>query len=52
MNMTGADLEHEEYVQAAQGHRAVHREEVARQYRRGLGSQELPPLRHEVARGE
>jgi hypothetical protein len=52
MDMAGADLEHEEYVEAAHGHRAVDMEEIARQHRGGLGAQELPPLRHEVARGE
>jgi hypothetical protein len=43
--MTGADLDQEEHVQTAHGHRAVDMEEVARQHRRGLGTQELPPGR-------
>ena len=41
--MAGADLDHEEDVDAAQGDRAVDMEEVARQHGRGLGVQELPP---------
>jgi hypothetical protein len=46
MDMAGADLDHEEHVQAAQGHRAVDMEEVAREHhRRGLKAQELPPRR-------
>ena len=39
----GADLDHEEAVQALQGHRAVHVEEVNREHRGCLGVQELPP---------
>jgi Plasmid pRiA4b ORF-3-like protein len=39
----GADLNYEEYVDAAQGDRAVDVKEVACQHRRGLRAQELPP---------
>ena len=38
--------------QTMQGHRAVHVEEIGGEHRHGLRVQELPPLRHEVARGE
>src|SRR5436189_142467 len=41
----GADLDHEQAVQALKGHRAVHVEEVSREHRRGLRAQELPPCR-------
>jgi hypothetical protein len=40
-----ADLDHEEAVQALQGHRTVHVEEVGRKHRRGLRAQEIPPRR-------
>jgi hypothetical protein len=36
MHLPGTDLDHEEAVQAQQGHRAVHVEEVSRKHRRGL----------------
>ena len=45
MHIPGADLDHEEAVQALQGHRAVHVEEVGREPGRGLRVQELPPGR-------
>jgi hypothetical protein len=45
MHIPGADLDHEEAVQALQGHRAVHVEEVRRKHRRRLRMQELPPGR-------
>ena len=48
--MTGANLDHEEHVQAAQGDRAVHVKEVARQYRGRLRPQELPPGRSAALR--
>ena len=39
------DLDHEEHVDPAQGHRAVDVEEIARQHRGSLRAQELPPRR-------
>jgi hypothetical protein len=45
MHIPGADLDHEEAVQALQGHRAVHVEEVGRKHRRGLRAQEILPGR-------
>ena len=39
----GCPPQHEEHIHAAQGHRAVHMEEIARQHCSGLGAQELPP---------
>ena len=45
MDIPGADLDHEQAVQALQGHRAVHVEEVGGEHRRGLRVQELPPHR-------
>ena len=45
MHISGADLDHEQAVQALKGHRAVHVEEVSREHRRGLRVQELPPRR-------
>jgi hypothetical protein len=42
-DMTDADLDHEEHVDAAQGDSAVDMEKVARRHRGGLGPQELPP---------
>jgi len=45
VHVAGADLDHEEAVQALEGHRAVHVEEVGREYGRGLRVQELPPGR-------
>jgi len=41
MNMAGADLDHEEHVDATQGNCAVYVEEITRQHGRGLDSQEL-----------
>ena len=38
---TGADLNHEQAVQAPHGHRAVHVEEIGGEHRRCLGVQEL-----------
>jgi len=43
MHIAGADLDHEEAVQALQGHRAVHVEEIGSEQRRGLRVQELAP---------
>jgi hypothetical protein len=40
---TGTDFNHEQAVQALQGHRAVHVEEVGGEHRRCLDVQELPP---------
>jgi len=45
MHMPGAALDHEQAVQALQGHRAVHVEEVGRKHRRGFRAQEIPPRR-------
>ena len=45
MHEPGVDLDHEESLQAPQGHRAVHVEEVGRKHRRGLRAQEIPPRR-------
>jgi hypothetical protein len=45
MHGPGADLDHEEAVQALEGHRAVHMEEVGREHRGCLRVQELPPGR-------
>ena len=45
MHVTGAYLDHEEDVQAAQGDRAAQMEEIAREHRRCLRAQELPPGR-------
>ena len=45
MHIPGADLDHEQAIQALQGHRAVHMEEVGREHGRGLRAQELPPGR-------
>jgi hypothetical protein len=45
MHIPGVDLDHEEAVQALQGHRAVHVEEVGREHGRSLRVQELPPGR-------
>jgi hypothetical protein len=41
----GADLDHEQAVQAPQYHRAVRMEEVRGEHGRGLGVQQLPPGR-------
>ena len=41
--MPGADLDHEEAVQAPEGHRAVDVGEAGGEHRRGLRVQELPP---------
>jgi hypothetical protein len=41
----GADLDDEQAIQAPEGYRAVHREEVRGEHRRGLRVQELPPCR-------
>jgi hypothetical protein len=43
MDMTGADPNDEEHVQAAQRNRAVGMKEVARQHGLCLSPQELPP---------
>jgi len=43
VDVAGADLHHEQAVQALEGHRAVHVEEVGGEHRRGLRVQELPP---------
>jgi hypothetical protein len=45
MHIPGSDLDPERAVQARQGHRAVHVEEVGREHRRRLRVQELPPRR-------
>jgi len=47
----GAVLDKHQHVHALQQHR-VHVQEVHREDPGSLGVQELPPLRHEVARGE
>jgi hypothetical protein len=43
MHVAGTGLDHEQHVQALEGHRAVHMEEVGCQHSRGLAVQELPP---------
>src|SRR5260370_20063309 len=43
VHVARADLDHEEPVQAPEGHRAVDVEEVGSEHRRGLRVQELPP---------
>ena len=45
VHITGADLDHEQAVQALEGHRAVDVEEIGGEHRRCLGVQELPPGR-------
>src|SRR5436309_1466928 len=40
--VTGADLDHEQAVQALEGYRAVDVEEIGGEHCRGLGVQELP----------
>jgi hypothetical protein len=45
VHVTGADLHDEQAVQALEGHRAVHMEEVGGQHGRCLDAQELPPGR-------
>jgi hypothetical protein len=45
MHVTAADLHDEQAVQALQGHRAVHVEEIGGEHRRSLRMQELPPGR-------
>ena len=45
VHVAAADLHHEQAVQAAERHRAVHVEEIDGQHRRGLRVQELPPVR-------
>ena len=45
VHVTGADLHHEEAIQALERHRAVHVEEIDGQHGRGLRVQELPPRR-------
>ncbi len=52
VHVAGADLDDEQAVKPAEGHCTVDVEEIGGEDRRGLGVQELPPLRHEVARGE
>ncbi len=49
--MPGADLDHEEAVQAPEGHRAVNVGEAGGEHRRGLRVQELPPRRPGVPLG-
>ena len=49
---SGADLDHEEAVQAPEGHRAVDVEGVSREHRRGLRVQELPPHVVSVCRSD
>jgi hypothetical protein len=43
VHVAGADLDHEQAVQAPEGHRALNVEEVGREHRRRLRVQELPP---------
>jgi hypothetical protein len=43
MHVAGADLHDEQALQALQGHRAVHMEEVGGEHRRCLSMQEFPP---------
>ena len=45
VHAAGADLHDEQAVQALQGHRAVHVEEVGGEHRRCLSAQERPPRR-------
>jgi hypothetical protein len=45
MHIPGADLDHEEEVQAPQVAAQVHVEEVGRKHRRGLRTQEILPRR-------
>ena len=45
VHVAGADLDHEEAVQALEGHRAVDVEEIGSEHRRGLRAQEPPPGR-------
>ena len=45
VHVTGADLHDEQAVQAPQGHRAVHVEEIGGEHRGCLRVQELPPRR-------
>ncbi len=45
VHVAAGDLDHEEDIEPAQGYRAVHREEIARQQARRLGPQEPPPRR-------
>ncbi len=45
VHVTAAYLYDEQAVQARQGHRAIHVEEVRGEHRRCLGMQELPPCR-------
>jgi len=52
VHITAAYLDDEQAVQALQCQRAVYVEEAGGERGRGLSLQELPPLRHEVARGE
>jgi hypothetical protein len=42
LHIAGANLDHEEVVQALEGHRAVDVKEVRRKHCRGLRVQELP----------
>ena len=41
VHVTGADLHHEQDVQALEGERAVHMEQIRGEHRRGLGVREL-----------
>jgi hypothetical protein len=45
VHLTTTDLHDEQAVQAVEGHRAVHVEEVGGEHRRCLAVQELPPGR-------
>jgi hypothetical protein len=45
VHAAGAHLDHEEAVQALQGDRAVHVEEIGGEHRGCLSAQELPPRR-------
>ena len=47
----GGNFHHEQAVQALEGHRAVHMEEIGGEHCRGLGVQELPPRRVGVPLG-
>jgi hypothetical protein len=48
MDVVGADFHDEQAIQAAEGNRAVHVEEIGGEHRRGLGMQELLPGRINV----
>jgi len=48
VHVAGADFDDEQAIQAAEGNRAVHVEEIGGEHRHGLGVQELPPGRVSV----